>query len=258
MVQLSRSLNRPIVPALGIGRPMCDTALIVCGGRGSRLGPLGEVVNKALLPFDGEPIGVGVVRAVQALFGCDRIVFLTSHLGWQLEAVFPEYIAGDLVFVDDQGAGGTAQAVMRAAEKFGLGEFVYAHGNIVLSPAAQGTVRRRLRDHVSYDSLLLTSRAPIAPTHPRLRLLGSRVTAVGDDGSAFSVGMGYFCGIDLGKAWSVALGETWEGFVVPSLLADGVSLDAVDISEGWRHLEDLNFYGSSEEPWNSSWLRRLA
>ena len=62
-------------------------AILLAGGRGTRLRPYTTVFPKPLVPVGDQPISEIVVRQLAAA-GFDRIVFAVSHLAGLIEAYF--------------------------------------------------------------------------------------------------------------------------------------------------------------------------
>lgn len=219
------------------------TGLIVCGGRGARLGPLGDVVNKCVLPVDGLPAVVHVVKTAIESFGVQRCLLLTGHLGEQVEHVVRAYSPqAELTFVPDEDSCGTARAVQRAVSTYDIGDMLYAHANVALGLSAAEALRR---EHRIRPSVWAVSTAPIAPTHPRLRAHDSVLASADPNGRYFSVGFGVLEADVLRAAGSrdASRGQTLEDWVFGATLNGTVA--ATDIGGAWSHVEDLTSYRST-------------
>jgi hypothetical protein len=205
------------------------TAVIVCGGRGTRLGPLGDVVNKNVLPVDGVPVVVHAVCTAYEHFGAERCVLLTGHLEHQIEHVLRAYVPEAAVtLMPDPQPTGTAGAVHRAVTAFEIETLLYAHANVALGPEG----RTALVDaHQTTSSFWALSAIPIAPTHPRL-------------GPWFSVGLGMLAADVVRAAARRAPleGETTEAWLFGTELPLHVA--GIDIGADWSHVEDLATYRS--------------
>lgn len=65
-------------------------AVILCGGRGTRLGDHGKTLPKALIPIGGEPI-IRHLLNVFARFGVEEFVLCTGYLGTEIESYFAKH-----------------------------------------------------------------------------------------------------------------------------------------------------------------------
>ena len=83
----------------------------MAAGEGTRLRPLTERYAKPVLPIDGRPVVVTVVRDLREA-GIERITVVTGHLAEQVERLLDGL---DLLFVRQPEALGGADAVRRAA-----------------------------------------------------------------------------------------------------------------------------------------------
>lgn len=222
------------------------SALIMCGGRGSRLGPLGDVVGKSLLPFRGEPLVVGVVRLLKETLGCDHFVFLTGHLGWQVEHVVKSYFpSAGVEFRQDHEFSGTAVSAWSAVSSLGLQRFAYVHGNIALGATAVSRFRTAVEQIPNDASLVTVSRCEFAPTHPRVPIVDG-VVGPNDTPSIerfpFSVGLSLLPDLtDAFRQHRPVRGLAFEDFLF-SLPGFKRTVHLVDIGGDWYHLEDLAFY----------------
>lgn len=221
-------------------------AILMCGGRGRRLGPLGNLMHKSLFPVAGSTFIERLIRQLASEMDVRSVVVIADHRREQVA----EYLAA--VFGDDElaitvtpvTAPGTAGALRRAAE--GVGEpFVYGHGNIAFDPAVVRTLSRSLNAGVHGGlGILGVSRNSVAPTHPHVRLSDEGRVVEVRDGRA----EGWWCSIGLAVLTAEAVGcisETDDSKLVEVALSDCVGqhvLRGVDVGPDWRHLEDLSFY----------------
>ena len=158
---------RPAPAGVGIlPRPMAgsevDTALILCGGRGTRLQERTSAIPKPLIEIGGQPILWHVVR-IYAVQGFSRFLLLTGYKGEQIErfvedAPWPEGVSVECVDTGlDTPTGGRVKLV---EERVGDGTFsvTYADG------VADIDLRRLLEFHRSRDAL-----ATITVVRPELQ-----------------------------------------------------------------------------------------
>jgi GTP:adenosylcobinamide-phosphate guanylyltransferase len=225
------------------------TAVIVCGGRGSRLGPLGDVVNKNLLPYNGAPILLQAVSTAIKLFGCERIVFLTSHLADQVEQVAREYVDNvEIVFIRDDSRKGTAAAVQEAIISLKIHDFIYAHGNVAIGDKGLRQLTSLVSGADGCPSFLAVSKASKGPTHPQVNVRGHTIVTVDNPkNKIFSVGFGLIKDLTGSKKLHNNAGdntlEDWL-FDKPNAIT---GIKAIDIGTDWRHLETLNFYAEDSK-----------
>lgn len=107
-------------------------AVIVAGGRGTRLGSVGAAVPKALLPIGGRPVLEHQITLLQR-YGIHTITILTGHLGDQIEQ-----FCGDgrrwgvrIVCIREERPRGTAGAVRAIADSIS-GDFVVLYGDVMV------------------------------------------------------------------------------------------------------------------------------
>jgi hypothetical protein len=186
-------------------------------------------------------VAAAVARSLHVTFDCERYVFLSGHLGSQLERVLPAYLDGlDLEFIEDHKQRGTASAVWDALETLQLSEFVYSHGNVLVGSESLS----RVAEHASATSALAVSDDSQAGTHPRVLVgNGSVVEGIAAPGAAVrSVGMAVYRDVPGVKKWNRPAADA----PVESMMLQGrprsMVVKAIDIGNDWRHLEDLNFY----------------
>jgi len=107
-----------------------DTAVILTGGKGSRLGDLGKHVNKGMLKVNGIPILEHIIDKFKNV-GVSKFILIVSHLSEQIMNYFGDgsqfsiqirYIEGSFP--------STADAVKNSLE-FVNNDFYYCHGNII-------------------------------------------------------------------------------------------------------------------------------
>lgn len=89
-------------------------AVILCGGRGTRLGEHGRNVPKALIEIGGKPI-LWHVLSIFSHYGIDHFVLCLGYLGGEIKAYFSENpTAWNIEFVDtgqDTNTGGRLKLV---------------------------------------------------------------------------------------------------------------------------------------------------
>src|SRR5437016_13354494 len=87
-------------------------AVVMAAGEGRRLRPLSEAYAKAVLPIDGRPVIVSVLREL-ALARARPITVVVGHLGAQVRALLDGFDA-DLSFAVQPEPLGSADAILQA------------------------------------------------------------------------------------------------------------------------------------------------
>lgn len=217
-------------------------AVIMCGGRGRRLGPLGGVVHKALLPVAGAPVVEHVLREI-ADAGIREVWVIVDHLASQLTGFIDDGSRFGLsVRFQHSSADGTAEALATLADDVVTGSLVYCHANVYCSP---GTVGWLVEEHLRLRGMATFSYSARqeAPTHPQFVLEGNAVRDVRREGPGpYSVGRAVIDARVL-SALGRASGATVEEAVWGACAGLGAkSMIAVEHPGAWCHLESLEFY----------------
>ena len=149
----------------------------MAAGEGRRLQPLTERFPKPVLPIDGRPVIVTLLRELQSA-GLGRITVVTGHLAEHVEALLAGF-DHDLRFVRQPQADGSADAVRRA----GLEPPYLVAGADTLFRA--GDVAAFLAGCEGADGGLAVRRRPgPGPGRTRVRVEHGRVTRISDDDPA--------------------------------------------------------------------------
>jgi len=148
-------------------------AVVIAAGEGRRLRPLTERYAKPVLPIDGRPVVVTLLRELRAA-GIERVTVVTGHLGEQVEALLDPF---DVRFVHQPDPLGSADAVRLGLD--GLPALVvgadtlFTPGDIARFAAMPGHAIAGRRD------------PPPSPPHRyALRVEDGRITKVLDDDPA--------------------------------------------------------------------------
>ncbi|MBL8775334.1 MAG: NTP transferase domain-containing protein [Acidimicrobiales bacterium] len=213
--------------------------LVVCGGQGTRLGPLGSAINKCLLPVRGRPAlswAIDLTRDV----GCDRTVLLAGHLIGQIRTYVTTEGFRD-VEVLDAGTDSTGVAVARALEEDGSERVVYSHGDIVLGGVARRRLHAAIHGLADSEGLVAVSRRDRAPTHPHAVVERGRVTSFvpARDGARCCVGVASFTPAMLPT--DTRRSGALEYLIDESAISARL-VRAADIGADWTHLERLDLY----------------
>jgi dTDP-glucose pyrophosphorylase len=152
-------------------------AVVMAAGEGRRLRPLTERYAKPVLPIQGRPVIVTMLRELQAA-GVGRITVVTGHLAGQVEQLLDGF-PHELRFVRQPEVLGSADAVRRAAL---APPYLVVAADTVFTP---GDVARFLTAARGYDGAIAVRRRP--PPGPRrwaVRVERGLVTKLPDDDPA--------------------------------------------------------------------------
>jgi len=147
----------------------------MAAGEGRRLRPLTERYAKAVLPIDGRPVIVSVVRELIAA-GAEPVTIVIGHLGEQIEHLLAGFDA-DLRFAVQPEALGSADAILRAGAE---PPFLVLAADTLFT---RGDVARFAKAAEGFDGALAVRRDPPPdPKHSRsVRIENGLVTRVLDD-----------------------------------------------------------------------------
>jgi len=145
----------------------------MAAGEGRRLRPLTERFAKPVLPIDGRPVVVTLVRELRAA-GIEQVTVVTGHLADQVETLLDPF---DVRFVRQPEPLGSADAVRRGLEALPAlvvgADTVFTPGDVARFADAFGHAIAGRRD------------PPPSPPHRyALRIEDGRVTKVLDDDPA--------------------------------------------------------------------------
>ena len=146
----------------------------MAAGEGRRLRPLTERYAKPVLPIDGRPVVVTVVRDLREA-GVERITVVTGHLAEQVERLLDGL---EVRFVRQPEALGGADAVRRA----GLESPYVVVGADTLF--ARGAIARFVEEAPGYDNAVAVRPRPESPLRDRIKVNHGLVTAFDNDDPA--------------------------------------------------------------------------
>ena len=148
----------------------------MAAGEGRRLRPLTERYAKAVLPVDGQPVIVTLLRELAAA-GVQPVTVVVGHLGEQIERLLAGF-GGELVFVHQPEPLGSADAVVRAALE---PPYLVVAADTVFTP---GAVASFAHAAAGADGAIAVRRSPPpGPGRAAVRIEDARVTRVIDDDS---------------------------------------------------------------------------
>jgi NDP-sugar pyrophosphorylase family protein len=140
----------------------------MAAGEGTRLRPVSERWAKPVLPIDGRPVVVTLLRAL-AEAGIERAWVVVGHLGHQVHAL-ADGVGPEVRFVDQPSADGSADAVKRALDAGAEPSTLVTAADTVF---ADGDLARFLAAADGYDGAIAGRRIP-PPSPPHRSPLGIR------------------------------------------------------------------------------------
>ena len=195
---------------------------MIAAGEGRRLRPLTERYAKPVLPIDGRPVVVTLLRELRAA-GIERVTVVTGRLAEQVEALLDRF---DVRFVRQPEPLGSADAVRRGLERLPAlvvgADTVFTPGDLSRFAAAPGHAIAYRRD------------PPPSPPHRyALRIEAGRVTKVLDDDPAnplaaaplWRLGEGFDRGLlDRLAGPPYELAEAFQSLIEAGQTVDGVEI----------------------------------
>lgn len=119
------------------------SVLILCGGRGRRLGPLSEHTPKVLAPVNGRPILSHVVEQFTG-HGFESFVLATGHLSEKVEDFARSSLGGYSVAISNAGAEASMLRRIHTAQPYLADEVIVGYGDTYIDM----DYRKLLEEHV--------------------------------------------------------------------------------------------------------------
>jgi UTP-glucose-1-phosphate uridylyltransferase len=105
-------------------------AVVLAAGEGRRLRPLTERWPKPILPIDGKPVTVTLLRELEAA-GVGEVTVVVGHLGEQIRNLLDDF---GVRFAEQPEALGSADALRHAVEAGARAPFVVSVADTVFAP----------------------------------------------------------------------------------------------------------------------------
>lgn len=222
------------------------SALILAGGKGSRLGEIGKTTQKCMLPIRGKPLLFFMINALKNA-GCNNIVIVVNHLGYQIKNYFGDgenfglkinYIEGDFV--------STYDAVYNSLSYLD-NSFYYCHGNIVFEERLLEKIwRKHLETNTNVVSVLKNSPSV---THSKMILDGEIVKDISFEPKSVNQKIfdHTFMGVAIYKKNSIY--DSYNGNKygmtekhIKQSIEKGISTYAIEHTGKWWHIETREDY----------------
>ncbi len=237
-IELSYSAHQPVV----------ESALILCGGKGTRLASSLPNVQKCCAPL-GPTNPLEIIFRRLRLIGVERFFFLTGHLAPETEAIIKRFTGNHagvttLSADPDQSTGQTIESIRDLIPN----EFIYHHGNLMLADYHYGKLLQEYGATQRTTLLVCDNNKNL--THPVVGLeTTGRISEVGRHNlisnhfsKKSSVGVGVYKKEDIDNSASSETDLTTEQCLRPN---DSIIM-AVDIDNNWIHIENSEDYQDAQ------------
>ncbi len=216
-------------------------AVILCAGKGVRMGAKFRDFQKCALPIKGSPlIFQSVVSLISA--GIEEVILLTEHKSEQIESCFSKtqyrkYVK--YIFCGDPyEAPLNTISTLKNAEGFVDGPFLCVHGDILFHSTIVVELYRSFQNSYTYLGISISGRKYVAPTHARVEHDEKCVVQSIKDSSAsdMDVWMGVdVCSPDLINKYC-GNAQTSQGDLAKRILDHGEKVVAVPYLYPWTHI----------------------
>jgi glucose-1-phosphate thymidylyltransferase len=149
-------------------------ALILAGGKGSRLRPLTFTRSQQLLPVAGRPLLHYAVDAVRQA-GCTEVGVIVGHTGAEIRASLGDgsALGVRITCIEQEQPLGLAHALLKAQDFLGVAPFLMFLGDNLLQGSLAPMVQRHLAERNA--ATLLLARVPDPQRFGVVEVLGERV-----------------------------------------------------------------------------------
>lgn len=148
--------------------------VILCGGRGIRMGKATEEVQKCLLDFDGRPILDHVLEIVEHDFWRAKVILAVGYRDDQIKKRYgSKYQSLSLVYTSSSKEG-TKEALLSAGNHISGNRFFLTDGDIIL----RKNELYRLMEESCLGTVFCCQDDVTAPTHPLMRVGNGMVKGI--------------------------------------------------------------------------------
>ena len=223
-----------------------NSALVLAGGKGSRLGKLGQTIQKCMLPINGKPLLFFMISALKNA-GCNNVVIVVNHLGNQICDYFGmgEAFGIRIQYVKDNFVS-TYDAIYNSLQYLD-DNFYYCHGNIVFEERLLESIWKKHCD--TGDNVVAVLENAHGVTHSKMQLKNGVVSDISFrpkevDQTFFNY---TFMGVALYNKSSVL--EGYDGDMtgmaekhIGQSLGRGILTQAIRYMGNWWHIETESDY----------------
>jgi glucose-1-phosphate thymidylyltransferase len=157
-------------------------AVVMAAGEGMRLRPLTERWPKPVLPIDGRPVIVTLLRELAAVADVQRVWVVTGHLAEEVESLVGDGSAFGLAldFVRQPGVLGSADAVQRALDAGATLPVVVSAADTVYQQGDVGRFAERFLASGAGGAVAVRRDPPPGPGRHAIGRRGDRVVSMRD------------------------------------------------------------------------------
>ena len=203
---------------------MIRDAVVMAAGIGSRLRPVTGRFAKPVLPIDGTPVIVSLLREL-ATVELERIAIVTGHLGSQIERLLDGYPL-ELRFATQPEPLGSADAVRRAEPQ---APALVAAADTLFT---RGDIGRFAAGAAGAAGAIAVRSTPPQPGQTRIRVEGDRVIRLADRDSQVTGAPLWFLGEQLVRELGALPGPPFElAAAFQRAVDDGEEIRAVQIGK---------------------------
>ncbi|OGH23614.1 MAG: hypothetical protein A2958_02470 [Candidatus Levybacteria bacterium RIFCSPLOWO2_01_FULL_38_13] len=156
-------------------------AVILAGGRGSRMGELTDSTQKCLLPFKDRPILLHILDTINGAFGSANVVIATGYRGEQIREIIGEKYGNISVnYVHSAESLETCRRLL-LAKKLLRGPFLISPGDVICDPQLMRKLAEsyeKNRSDTMIGSISISSLHEKAPTHALVSISDSQVIEI--------------------------------------------------------------------------------
>lgn len=224
-----------------------SSAIILAGGKGSRLGNIGKQYQKCMLPIKGKPLLYYIIQSFIKQ-GCKKFILIVNHLSDQVKDYFKSgNELGISIEYVEKSFSSTYEALYKAIELIEDDYFFYCHGNILFD---ESLVENML-------SLYNQKEAPVISvmqnttdiTHAKIQLKDKYINKVVTNKAdkQYSLLEYVFMGIAIYSKkymnnWCNSNIKGMSEEIISQLLMHGVKTFAVECHQQYYHIESISDY----------------
>lgn len=216
--------------------------VILCGGRGVRMGALTAQRQKCMLEINDRPMLAHVLDTVAEALGTARVILVVAYRAQDILRHFGDrYRNLSLNYLDSGQISGTREALLRARSAI-RGDFVKLDGNVIFESHGLASVVEQSGKRECDATLLVSTSCDEAPTHGAVALKGRRVSRFVYPAMAPRTSEGRDMGVAAMRRASlnqIARHKMPSLQSVLSRMAGGLRIEAVVYGGPWSHIASV-------------------
>jgi NDP-sugar pyrophosphorylase family protein len=228
------------------------SAIILAGGKGTRLGELGLQTQKCMLPIRGIPLLRYVVNQLKNV-GCCNIILVVNHLSEQVKGYFAaERNLGINIRYIEGFFPSTFSAITHSLQ-FVDDAFFYCHGNVLFE---DGTLENMLSEYrLNLSNTLMVSKSHDNVTHAKLQVINGQIVSATTSKNSYDTSQlnRTFLGLAIYKKQSILLSNNDESNLdmteahIIHAKHMRTPCYAIDYNKEWIHIENIQDYTLAEK-----------